>query len=137
MSDPLVSVIIPTYNRADTIGEAIDSVIEQTYSEIEIIVIDDGSRDNTSQILENYGDKIRVVHQANSGVSASRNRGIKIAVGEFLAFLDSDDLWLPTKLSRQIDMLKRTDSSIPCCICDTILHGKTGKKRLFFEQAGL
>jgi glycosyltransferase involved in cell wall biosynthesis len=103
---PLVSVIIPTYNRGWIVKEAIDSVLEQDFSDYELIVVDDGSDDNTPTILKAYGKKIIVLHQANKGVSAARNRGIAAASGRLIAFLDSDDLWLPRKLSAQVKFFK-------------------------------
>ena len=100
---PLVSVIIPTYNRGWILAEAIDSVLAQDFKEYELIVVDDGSTDNTREILDTYGQDIVVLRQVNKGVSAARNRGIAEAGGQLVAFLDSDDLWLPRKLSRQVD----------------------------------
>ena len=85
---PLVSVIIPTYNRGWILNEAIDSVLAQDYKEFELIVVDDGSTDNTRAILETYGQDIIVLRQANKGVSAARNRGIAQAGGQLVAFLD-------------------------------------------------
>jgi glycosyltransferase involved in cell wall biosynthesis len=102
ITNPLVSVIIPTYNRGWIIQEAIDSVLDQDFSDYELIVVDDGSRDNTLEILENYGNAIAILHQPNQGVSAARNSGITAASGRLIAFLDSDDLWLPQKLSTQV-----------------------------------
>ncbi len=99
---PLVSVIIPTYNRGWIVREAIDSVLAQDFEDFELIVIDDGSTDDTRRLLDSYGRDITVICQANSGVSAARNRGIAAAAGQLIAFLDSDDLWLPGKLSRQV-----------------------------------
>ena len=93
-----VSVIIPTYNRARSIAEAIDSVLAQTVPAHEIIVVDDGSTDETPAILAAYGDRIIVIRQENCGVSAARNAGIARATGEWIGFLDSDDLWLPERL---------------------------------------
>jgi glycosyltransferase involved in cell wall biosynthesis len=101
-SNPLVSVIIPTYNRGWILTEAIDSVLAQDYKDYELIVVDDGSTDNTREVLDTYGQNILVLRQANKGVSAARNRGIAEAGGQLVAFLDSDDLWLPRKLSRQV-----------------------------------
>jgi glycosyltransferase involved in cell wall biosynthesis len=103
---PYVSVIIPTYNRGWILAEAIDSVLAQDYKDYELIVVDDGSTDNTREILDDCGQDIIVLQQANSGVSAARNRGIAAAGGQLVAFLDSDDLWLPRKLSRQVDFFK-------------------------------
>jgi len=100
---PLVSVIIPTYNRGWTIKEAIDSVLEQDFRDYELIVVDDGSTDNTPDILKSCGNSIAVLQQSNKGVSAARNSGIGVSAGQLIAFLDSDDLWLPQKLSRQIE----------------------------------
>lgn len=99
---PLVSVIIPTYNRGWILQEAIDSVLEQNFDDYELIVVDDGSVDNTPTILKSYGKKITVLRQPNQGVSVARNHGIEAASGGLIAFLDSDDLWLPRKLSTQV-----------------------------------
>lgn len=104
---PKVSVIIPTYNRARFVGEAIDSVLAQTYKDYEIIVVDDGSTDNTQEVLKHYGHKIRYFRQENKGISAARNLALEKARGEYIAFLDDDDLWLPEKLEKQIDVLER------------------------------
>src|ERR1039457_5929793 len=103
----LVSVIMPTYNRGYVVGEAIESILNQTYDNIEVVVVDDGSTDNTQEKLKEYGDRIRVVYQRNSGPAAARNRGIRAARGEIIAFLDSDDVWLPTILERQVSLLQQ------------------------------
>jgi glycosyltransferase involved in cell wall biosynthesis len=99
---PLVSVIIPTYNRAWCLREAVDSVLAQEFGDFEMIVVDDGSTDATATLLAAYGGRVEVMHQANRGVSAARNAGIAAARGGLIAFLDSDDIWLPRKLSTQI-----------------------------------
>jgi GT2 family glycosyltransferase len=96
-----VSVIIPTYNRAWCLSEAIDSVLAQTFQDMELIVVDDGSTDDTDTILAGYGGQARLLRQTNQGVSAARNHGMRYARGDLLAFLDSDDLWHPDKLLRQ------------------------------------
>lgn len=101
----LVSVVIPAYNAAGFIARAVDSVLAQTWQRREILVVNDGSTDATVQVLEAYGDAIRVIHQANGGLSSARNRGIKEAAGELIAFLDADDRWLPDKLARQVAIL--------------------------------
>jgi glycosyltransferase involved in cell wall biosynthesis len=111
---PQVSVIIPTYNRAWVIKEAIDSVLTQDYTEFELIVVDDGSTDQTFDVLDAYGNDIKVLSQKNKGVSAARNRGIAEASGNFIAFLDSDDLWHPQKLSSQIDFFNQTPDALIC-----------------------
>jgi len=104
---PQISVVIPVYNREQTIGRAIDSVLAQERLPEEIIVVDDGSTDNTPEILDSYLTKIQVVRQDNKGVSASRNRGIELAKGKWIAFLDSDDEWLPDKLQKQMTYIKQ------------------------------
>jgi glycosyltransferase involved in cell wall biosynthesis len=99
---PLVSVIIPTYNNEIYLAEAINSVLNQTYPFYEIIVIDDGSTDQTQEILKTYGNRINTIYQENQGVSVARNRGIKVSQGELIAFLDGDDYFLPDKLAHQV-----------------------------------
>ena len=98
---PRVSVIIPTYNRWPMVGEAVESVLEQTCANIELIVVDDGSTDDTVARLGTYGTRLRVISQERKGVSAARNTGARAARGALLAFLDSDDLWCAGKLDRQ------------------------------------
>lgn len=112
VNSPLISVIIPAYNCQATIAETLHSVFRQTYSDIEIIVVNDGSNDRTLDILKDCQDaRLHVVSQANAGVSASRNHGMKIAKGDFVAFLDSDDLWFPEKLSEQMTALQNSPES--------------------------
>ncbi len=111
---PLVSVIIPTYNRGWIVQKAIDSVLDQSFSDFELIVVDDGSTDNSKNILHAYGDKITVIAQQNKGVSAARNRGINVARGEYIAFLDSDDTWFPEKLSVQTRFFNKHPDSRIC-----------------------
>jgi glycosyltransferase involved in cell wall biosynthesis len=111
-----VSVIIPTYNRGWILKEAIDSVLAQDYPDYELIVVDDGSADNTRDILNSYGQEIIVLHQSNKGVSAARNLGIAESRAQLVAFLDSDDLWLPQKTARQVGFF---DSDPEALICQT------------------
>lgn len=99
---PLVSVIIPNYNYERYLREAIDSALGQTYPNIEVIIVDDGSHDGSREIIESYGDKITPVFQQNQGVSAARNNGVATCRGEFVAFLDADDIWVPEKIERQM-----------------------------------
>lgn len=103
---PKVSVIIPTYNRTRYICDAIDSVLAQSYQDLEIIVVNDGSTDDTATVLKKYAGRIKLILQENRGVSAARNRGIIEASGEYVAFLDADDLWFSNKLSVQIPLLE-------------------------------
>jgi len=102
-----ISVIIPTYNRAEKVYRAVTSVLEQTYTDYEIIVIDDASTDDTLERLEEFGNSINVIlHNVNRGVSAARNSGIKQAKGNYIALLDSDDHWLPEKLEIQMNFFR-------------------------------
>jgi len=102
-----VSVIIPAYNREKFIERSIESVLSQTYQDFEIIVVDDGSTDNTKKVLERYDGKIKYFYQENGGSSAARNRGIQESTGEYIAFLDSDDIWMPDKLAIQVEILDK------------------------------
>ena len=101
-STPRVSVIIPVYNCPDYVGQAIKSVLDQTYQDYEVIVIDDGSTAETYQALQPYMDSIRYIYQQNQGVASARNKGIEMAQGELIAFLDHDDYFLPNKLALQV-----------------------------------
>lgn len=104
---PKVSVIIPTYNRAHLLERAIRSVLNQTFQDFELIVVDDASTDETDRIVDNLGMQIRYIcHDKNRGASASRNTGIKHSSGDYIAFLDSDDEWFPQKLERQIKVFE-------------------------------
>lgn len=103
---PLVSVVIPAYNAAWCIAKAVDSVLAQDFQDREVIVVDDGSTDDTATVLAGYGDAVRVVRQTNGGLSSARNAGIRAARGEFVAFLDADDWWLPGKLARQTGLMR-------------------------------
>ncbi|MBN1450055.1 MAG: glycosyltransferase family 2 protein [Anaerolineales bacterium] len=100
-----ISVIIPTYNRVHLLDECVKSVLEQTYHDYEIIVVDDGSTDSTREIVGQFFGPIRYVYQEHRGVSAARNHGIQLAQGDYITFLDSDDLYLPTKLEKQVRFL--------------------------------
>lgn len=104
---PTVSVIIPAYNQAQFVSQAIESVLAQTFTDYEIIVVNDGSTDNTAQVLAGYGDCLQVITQANAGLSAARNSGLKAAQGEFIAFLDADDLWYPHMLATTVAHLQQ------------------------------
>ena len=110
-----VSVIIPTYNRAKRVCRAVSSVLDQTYRDFEIIVIDDASTDDTMERLKVFGDRIQVIgHPENNGVSAARNSGIKKSKGAYIALLDSDDYWMPEKLRVQLDFFKENPDAFIC-----------------------
>ncbi|MFV0422307.1 glycosyltransferase family 2 protein [Oleidesulfovibrio sp.] len=104
---PAVSVIIPAYNAALFINKAIDSVLRQTFTDYELIVVDDGSVDGTAEVIQAYGSKVRYVHQKNGGVSSARNKGIHHAKAPFIAFLDADDYWHAQKLEKQYAFMTR------------------------------
>ncbi len=103
--EPLVSVIVPTYNGAAFLHAAIASVLAQTYRRVECIVVDDGSTDETPAVIGSFGDRVRGERQANQGVARARNRGAELAQGSLLSFLDHDDYWQPAKLERQVQRL--------------------------------
>ena len=111
---PLVSVIIPTYNRWPMLRDAVASVLTQTFQNFELIIVDDGSTDETAHELAQYGASLRVVSQHNRGVAAARNSGVRVANGEYIAFLDSDDLWLPKKLEVQTAFMQRNEGINIC-----------------------
>lgn len=122
---PKISVIIPTYNCGKYIPEAIDSVLSQTYKDLEIIVIDDGSTDNTKEVLKKYEGKIRYICRERGGVSKARNSGLKIASGQYIAFLDADDIWLPEKLEKQTAFLSE-NKEVDFVACDLVLFDENG-----------
>jgi glycosyltransferase involved in cell wall biosynthesis len=137
MTSPLVSIVIPTFNRAATIVRAVESVLQQTYRPLELIVVDDGSTDGTSEVLKAYGNAIVYVRQDNAGPAAARNRGIRESQGDMVAFLDSDDVWLAAKLERQVAVLERAGPDAPCCLCDTLLRTPDGREQSSFAIAWL
>jgi glycosyltransferase involved in cell wall biosynthesis len=108
---PRVSVVIPAFNHGRYVGEAVQSALDQSYPDLEVIVIDDGSTDNTREVIRGFGDRVRYFHQENRGLAASRNRGIGESRGDFVAFLDADDLWLPRKLERQLEVFDQHPSA--------------------------
>lgn len=103
-----VSVVIPAYNAEAYIRESIDSALAQTHRDVEVVVVDDSSTDGTPRVLDAYGSRIRPHRQSNSGAATARNTGVQLATGEWIAFLDADDLWHPTKLQRQLEGLDRS-----------------------------
>jgi glycosyltransferase involved in cell wall biosynthesis len=130
--NPKVSVVIPTYERAGKVQGAIKSVLAQTFSDLEVIVVDDGSTDDTGKILgEIYGDRIRYYAQTNQGVSAARNRGIEQARGDWIAFLDSDDFWAKEKLELQFKALEQFNPQCGACYTDTRLFNHPETRTLF------
>ena len=111
---PLVSVIIPVYNVAPWLREALDSVVHQTYFQLEILIVDDGSTDGSGEICDKYGfdERVQVIHQENRGLSGARNRGLDYATGEYIAFLDSDDAWDPDFVRRMLVAIANIDIAV-------------------------
>jgi glycosyltransferase involved in cell wall biosynthesis len=109
---PRVSIILPVYNGAATIGGALESVFAQTFTDYEIVAVDDGSTDETASVLASYGDRIHVISQRNRGLSAARNAGVRGSSGEYIAFIDDDDLWMPEKLARCVAVLDQDPNCV-------------------------
>lgn len=130
MENHLVSIIVPAYNAEKTIKKTVESIINQTYTKFELIIIDDGSRDSTSALVESYYDKrIKLIKKENGGVSSARNLGIKNAVGEYIAFCDADDIWKSNKLELQMNVLC-SDKSIDFIGCN-----RNGERtKIFFNS---
>jgi len=120
---PKVSVVIPTYNYAQYIEEAIDSALVQTHKGCEIIVVDDGSTDDTKGVVSQYRSEIRYIYQKNQGLSAARNTGVRNSEGEYIAILDSDDLWLPSKIEKQIKLFE-ANSRLGLVYSDGLVFGE-------------
>lgn len=134
----LVSVVIPTHNRAATLARAVDSALAQTHTPLQVIVVDDGSTDGTAALLASYGSRIKTLRQSNAGPSAARNRGAAAADGGILAFLDSDDRWLPEKIARQTALMERGGPMMTCCVCNARVDAPAGvRSRTSFESADL
>ncbi len=136
-----ISVVIPAYNIGKLVTRAIDSVLAQTHKADEIIVVDDGSTDDTADIIKSYSSKVIYIYQENFGPSVARNRGVEAAAGEWIAFLDADDEWLPERLSRQVELLIRNEHLVWAtanfynCLCDenprrVNVNPKLGQKAL-------
>lgn len=106
----LVSAVIPAYNAERWISQTIESVLGQTYPNIEVLVVDDGSTDGTADIIDSYADQVRTFHKANGGTASARNMGIRESRGEYVAFLDSDDFWRPDKVAQQVQLLQESPS---------------------------
>lgn len=131
----LVSVLIPTYNRADYVVKAINSVLAQTFTNFKIVVIDDGSTDDTSAKLVRYAGRIKYIYQPNKGKSAALNRGLREAKGEWVAFLDSDDYWLPEKLEWQVKAVEKYNGNFGACFTNGKFVGDPSLSKTIFERA--
>ena len=133
----MVSVVIPTFNRAALVVKAIESVFAQTYKDYELIVVDDGSVDNTREILEPFHERLRYFYQENRGAAAAQNTGIRLAQGKWVSILGSDDVWLPEKLERQIEAVDTLGKEFGACFTDCSFFGNPTLVRSAFEEAGL
>ncbi|MBD3426746.1 MAG: glycosyltransferase [Candidatus Omnitrophica bacterium] len=131
--EPTVSVILPTFNRANILRRSIDSVLGQTYSDFELIIVDDGSSDNTAELVAGVNDpRIKYIkHENNSGLPAARNTGLKHARGRFIAFQDDDDQWLEDRLKVQVSLLNKTDEDTGVVYCDSIKMEQGVKSYLY------
>lgn len=125
MHDPTISVVIPTYNRARFLPAAVASVRAQTYPCDEILIVDDGSTDDTTEVVAAMGAGVRLIRQANAGPAAARNRGIQEAKGELVAFLDTDDRWLPGKLAAQVELF-RSEPNLGLACADMAIEDDSG-----------
>lgn len=134
MTSPTVSVIIPAYNAAEYIGETLDSVYAQTFSDFEVIVVNDGSPDteDLERALARFPPSLRYLTQENSGAAAARNTGIRAAEGEFVAFLDADDTWLPAFLEKQVELLSRRQADVVWA--DALIYGDSPLSGRTFMQ---
>ncbi|MCP5327359.1 MAG: glycosyltransferase family 2 protein [Sinobacteraceae bacterium] len=135
---PSVSVVVPTYNYGRFLPRALDSVLAQSFAPSEIIVVDDGSTDDTRDVLTRYREPVQVVHQTNRGLPAARNAGIRLARGELIALLDSDDAWHPNKLQQQIALWRRHPEcgAIGCGVQVVDAEGRPIRTVLFEDAAG-
>ena len=132
MADALVSVVIPAFNSAGWIAETLASILAQEYANLEIIVVDDGSADETTQVVARF-ERVKLIRKANGGPGSARNMGIRAAHGEYIALVDGDDLWLPGKLRLQMDLLART--GLAWVYCDGfIFDGQTGQNTWTFGR---
>lgn len=132
---PLVSAVIPTYNNAALVGDGVASALAQTHQPIEVIVVDDGSTDNTLDRLQRFGSEVRIIQQEHAGPAVARNAGIRAASGEYVAFLDADDLWLPEKVARCVALLEANANAGVAYTGVRIFEMDTGSRYLLDQYA--
>ncbi len=128
MKIPKVSIIIPAYNAEQFIDKTLDSVFNQSYQDFEVIVVDDGSCDGTGKVISKYKDRLTYILKENQGLSLARNTGIAVARGEYIAFLDHDDIWLPERLKVGLTLLEE-DRGLYLCFSDAYIIDKKGRRR--------
>ncbi len=129
----MISIVIPTYNRERLISKAVESILGQTYKDWELFVVDDGSKDGTAEVMKAYCEKdprVHYLYKENGGQGTARNVGIRSAKGEYLAFLDSDDEWLPEKLEKQIAVMERYKEYDFCYTANVVFDEKKGKRKI-------
>ena len=141
MSQTLVSVVVPVYNGAEYLEKTVESILAQDYQNIELILVDDGSKDDSKQLITKLAKldlRIKPFFNTNGGVAYARNFGIKQSQGDFIAFCDQDDLWLPTKLSKQIPLFDNDNVGLVYCgaIADYVLYEKQSKPNFEGKQKG-
>lgn len=146
MTKKLVSVIIPAYNIEKYIGRCLDSVLSQIYENLEIIIVDDGSSDGTGKILDDYekrDSRIKVIHKENGGVSSARNKGLDMAVGDYIGFVDGDDIIAPEMYETLVKLLEEEDADIAHCGYQMVFPDRvdyyynTGKRKVQTTKEGL
>ena len=134
MTKPLVSCIVPVFNGERFLAEALESILRQTHDRLDIIVVDDGSTDDTASVARAFGDRIRYIFQGNAGPAAARNRGIREALGDFIAFLDADDLWNEEKLEKQLRRFEeRPELAYSVTFMQNFWEEEVGEERRFYE----
>lgn len=137
MITPSISAIIPTYNRRSHVCRAVDSILSQSLQPTEVIVVDDGSTDGTAELLrDSYGDRLRIIQQPNGGVSKARRAGLEIASCDWVAFLDSDDEWLPGRLEAMARTSALLDREVAWLFGDTVVRTEAGDETTFYEEHG-
>lgn len=134
---PLVSVIIPVFNNANTLDDALSSVFAQDYDNLEVIVINDGSSDNSKDVLSKFSDTIRLIEQTNSGSAVARTRGIKEAKGKYIAFIDADDMWTQWKISSQVKYLEKHKDIGMVFNAWLEIHGENDRLPIFSSESDL
>jgi len=134
---PEVSVVLPVFNAAGTIGEAVESILGQTYTNFELIIVDDGSTDETSSVIKSFQDpRIRVLHQANRGAGAARRAGVQAAKGRYVAVQDADDLSMPRRLEKQVDFLNTNPKIVAVGSWSEIVNNMSAKRRFHRHPTG-
>lgn len=135
-SSPFISVIIPSFNRAHVLPATIESILAQTYKDFELIIVDDGSTDNTAEVVSRYGDAVQLIRQENKGITGARNTGLHASKGQWIALQDSDDHWEPEKLEQQVSDIEE-HPGLNVYFVETILQRThLGRDVLFFEHSG-